>query len=133
MRPAGFIALCIIAAVCIACSRHDASEAGLSPGGVAMAKFLASVNLADPSKDVDAAIARGDQRLLGFNGFACSAPGVPETAIAGGLNCIEGTSDVLIQGDEPIRAKVISYAEAYNRDLLKRLSATSPNPSLERP
>jgi hypothetical protein len=98
-----------------------------------MAKFLASVNLADPSKDVDAAIARGDQRLLGFNGFTCSAPGVPETAVASGLNCIEGTSDVLIAGEEPIRAKVISYAETYNRELLQRLTATSPNPSLERP
>jgi len=98
-----------------------------------MAEFLASANVADPSKDVDAAIARGDQRLLGFNGFTCSAPGVPETAVASGLNCIAGTSDVLITGEESIRAKVISYAETYNRELLQRLKATSPNPSLERP
>ena len=121
-----------------ACSQHGASDAPLSSDGVAMLKFLAGVTPENPSKDVDAALARGDRRLLGLNGFTCAVPGVSEAANfeengSTGINCIVGTSDIIIVGEEAIRARVSSYAAAYNVELLKRLKPASPNMRLERP
>ena len=103
------------------CSRSsdiDVEDKGL-------ATFLAQANLADPAKDVESALARGDRRLLGLQGFSCSAPGISSEsapkAASLELNCIPGTGDVILKGHEGSRAKVASYAMTYNLELMRKI------------
>jgi hypothetical protein len=106
-----------------ACSQ-PAPPTQLSDQGQLLTAELSKLNLADPTSDVEAAIARGDTRFIGLNGFVCYAPGIEGTvmpAASDGIRCLDGTSDIVIVGEEFIRAKAERYAATYNRELRRRI------------
>ena len=99
----------------------------LSEQGRALTATLSQLNLANPVADVEAALARGDTRFIGINGFTCFAPGL-ETASqpqpgATNLKCLEGTSDVIVQGEKSLRQSAVQYARTYNRELVVRMDS----------
>ena len=106
------------------------SDGGVGPGTKALTATLATLNLANPIKDLDANLKRNDRRFIGVASYACDAPGVrgsdePLTRSATyGLRCLEGTGDI-IESDEHLRLiqKATDYALAYNTELLRRIHA----------
>jgi len=96
----------------------------LSEQGQQLSAVLSTLNLANPTLDVQAAITRGDTRSIGLNGFACHAPGIEGSSLPpgiGGIRCLDGTSDVIIAGEEALHTEAEKYAVAYNHELLRRL------------
>jgi hypothetical protein len=106
------------------------SDGVVGPGTKALTATLATLNLANPIKDLDANLKRNDRRFIGVASYACDAPGVrssdePLTRSGTyGLRCLEGTGDV-IESDEHLRLiqKATDYALAYNTELLRRIHA----------
>jgi hypothetical protein len=106
------------------------SDGAVGPGTKALTATLATLNLANPIKDLDANLKRNDRRFIGVASYACDAPGVvgsdePLTRSATyGLRCLEGTGDI-IESDEHMRLiqKARDYALAYNKELLRRIHA----------
>jgi hypothetical protein len=106
------------------------SDGAVGPGTKALTATLATLNLGNPIKDLDANLKRSDRRFIGVASYACDAPGVrgsdePLTRSAAyGLRCLEGTGDI-IESDEHLRLirKATDYALAYNTELLRRIHA----------
>jgi hypothetical protein len=106
------------------------SDGAVGPGTRTLTATLATLNLANPIKDLDANLKRNDRRFIGVASYACDAPGVvgsdePLTRSAiYGLRCLEGTGDI-IESDEYMRLiqKARDYALAYNKELLRRIHA----------
>lgn len=89
---------------------------------------LASLNLANPTADLDTNLAKGDKRFIGINGYTCTTPGVSNEEYSlvhsarYGLRCLAGTSDNMESEHHkaPIE-KAIEYAQKYNNELLRRI------------
>jgi hypothetical protein len=45
-----------------------------------LAESLRKLNLADPTKDLDVNLSRGDSKFVGIFGYTCSPPGLDESA-----------------------------------------------------
>lgn len=71
--------------------------------------------------DAEAALSRGDTRLLGLFGYAREVPGAPEgTAYTSGrcqVRMIEGTSD---DGPRELNARAREYARRYNERIISK-------------
>ena len=80
---------------------------------------------ADVAAEVDAAMARGDKRLVGVMGIGLITPGVPDDYDGPdrGVRIIENTSDA-IENDEHMRLQdaAYRYAKQYNELLRQRLA-----------
>jgi hypothetical protein len=80
-----------------------------------------------PERELKAAIAHGDWRFLGVQGYVVVAPGVafddplyPKEP--SDIRVIEGTSDFMIgEAGNRFNTEAAKYAEQYNHMLLKRL------------
>lgn len=65
------------------------------------------------------AIAAGDHRYLGVNGYTVEIPGLKDARLpASAVQVIPGTSD---DGDSDLNDSARAYAEQYNRLLTERL------------
>jgi hypothetical protein len=100
-----------------------------------LAASLRILNIADPAKDLDSNLSRGNTRFVGIYGYSCSPPGFDENAkdhdftadqkleISHGVKCIEGTGDVI--PDDPqymdLYATAWKYAKTYNTEYLRRI------------
>ena len=88
-----------------------------------------SLERLDPELEVQAAIARGDRRLVGICGYVCHPPGVPreraaEYASPERMKTIAGTSDAIVNADMARLGRIAgSYAERYNRRMLAHLDS----------
>ena len=102
----------------------EKSPAELSNQGHVLAETLAHLNLSNPSADVETAIARGDTRFIGINGVTCYLPGLEKKQVSAAemdLQCLAGTSDAIVAGDELLQEQARQYATAYNLDLERHL------------
>lgn len=95
---------------------------------------LSQLDLNDPAADLRRNVARGDRRPIGVCGFACLAPGLPqsEQPPRQGLRILSGTGDV-VEGErhERLIEQARAYATAYNRalgDWLRAHPSRSPRP-----
>ena len=85
---------------------------------------------ANPGREAELALGRGDRRLLAVEGYALYAPGaVGPTELLrqqGRLRILAHTSDSVI-GDEHARYNRVAatFAKAYNCELLRRLGEPS--------
>jgi hypothetical protein len=75
--------------------------------------------------DAEAALQRGDGRVLGVLGAACEVPGTrymcSEAEAKYGLRILEGTSDEPHRGqEEAIDARARRYARVYNETIVSR-------------
>jgi hypothetical protein len=100
-----------------------------------LAASLRKLNVADPTKDLDESLGRGDGRFVGIYGYACSPPGLDQSGMgsnltddqkllrARGVVCIEGTSDVLPDDHQylDLYRTAWIYAETYNHEFLRRI------------
>jgi hypothetical protein len=99
---------------------------------VVLAATLAKLNLENPLEDLRTNLKRGDKRFIGINGYTCDAPGVIDAdqrivnSPKFGLNCLDGTSDVVGSEDHfRLIQKATDYAIIYNKELLRRIHAGS--------
>jgi hypothetical protein len=99
---------------------------------VVLAATLAKLNLENPLEDLRTNLKRGDKRFIGINGYTCDAPGVIDAdqkivnSPKFGLNCLDGTSDVVGSEDHfRLIQKATDYAIIYNKELLQRIHAGS--------
>lgn len=106
------------------------NESVVGPGTKALTATLATLNLANPIKDLNANLKRNDRRFIGVASYACDAPGVrgsdePLTRSATyGLRCLEGTGDIIESNEHLLLIdKARAYALAYNKELLRRIHA----------
>jgi hypothetical protein len=114
----------------VAAAGSSDGVAGPGTGTKALTATLATLNLANPIKDLDANLKRNDRRFIGVASYACDAPGVRGTdepltrSATYGLRCLEGTGDI-IESDEHLRLiqKATDYALTYNTELLRRIHA----------
>jgi hypothetical protein len=103
-----------------------------SPSVDILKKTIESLNLNDPTKDVEKRIANNDMRFVGINGYTCYAPGVEKDDITltqkHGMRCLEGTSDY-IENEEHGRLiqTAIKYAKEYNLNLLMKFKTKQGN------
>ncbi len=86
---------------------------------------IVELERADPARDLQAALLRGDKRFVGVMGFALEVPGVEdyyEHYKSYGVRVIEGTSD-FIENDDIRRLNELAYKYAlrYNRLLLETI------------
>jgi hypothetical protein len=99
---------------------------------VVLAATLAKLTLENPLKDLNVNLKRGDKRFIGIKEYTCDAPGATDadqTIVNSpkfGLNCLDGTSDV-VGSEEHLRLiqKATDYATIYNKELLRRIHAGS--------
>jgi hypothetical protein len=106
------------------------ADSDLEPSSIRLAQSLRSFNLVNPTSDLDANLQRGDYRFIGLNGYTCYAPGLDYTAgptdeqdfaLSHGLNCVEGTGDVLDSQLMELQHIATTYATIYNKELLRRI------------
>jgi hypothetical protein len=126
-----FRAGCISVMIFFATATVQASDSDPQRNNaVVLAATLAKLNLENPLKDLNANLKRGDKRFIGIKGYTCDAPGATDAdqAIVNspkfGLNCLDGTSDV-VGSEEHFRLiqKATDYATSYNKELLRRIHA----------
>lgn len=113
------VALVVTASFVAGCSK--------SPGKYA--DQIRSLQSADVSAEVAAAVSKGNFRFVGVMGFALTVPGVPdyETKYATqyGLRVIEHTSDAIESPEHAQLQRVAhDYAERYNKLLLSRIPSS---------
>jgi len=129
----------ILAASCIAALIGCASAPAADPSAVPAREVTSppadfgraadSLDRADPARDAEAALGRAERRLLGVQRYTLVLPGVPveryEAAVREfGVRVLGGTSDSWVDDDHAAYNRAAeSYAERYNRELLRRLDA----------
>ena len=107
----------------IACHKPESHE-------VQVMKWL---DKADPVKDARQALAKGDHTLRAVCGLGVSIPGTNQNDYERlkeqfGFTAIEGTSDCLVSEEHHrLNAKAYSYAEAYNRYIMKEFKPIGAN------
>jgi hypothetical protein len=142
------VAVCLISVNIAGCTKHSAvptlapvppadrvpPDSALEPSSLPLARSLRKFNLENPVADLEAALQRGDRRFIGTNGYTCAAPGLDYSATSTdeqnyvstfGINCIEGTSDVVDQQLLDLTHVADDYASTYNKELLRRIRAGS--------
>ena len=91
-----------------------------------MSAELRSLDILNAASDAQAALRRGDKRLVGVNGYALTVPGtdLPTDLVARryGVRAIEGTSD---NGEHDLNQAARVYATLYNQALLRRIAGPS--------
>jgi hypothetical protein len=95
---------------------------------------LGRLRYADPAKDLQVSMQKGDCRFVGLQGFTIYVPGLNEPDLERyrakyGVNVIKGTSDAI---ETPEHAELIEvgrdYAEHYNHLLLQKIGSSSWQP-----
>jgi hypothetical protein len=142
------VAVCVISISIASCTKQSPAPAlapipatdrvppdsALEPTSLPLARSLRKFNLANPVADLEAALQRGDRRFIGENGYTCTAPGLDYSATSAdeqnyvstfGINCIEGTSDVVDQQLLDLTHVLDEYASTYNKELLRRVRVGS--------
>jgi hypothetical protein len=79
---------------------------------------LTKLGRANPVADAEAAILRGDRRLLMLGGYVGVIPGAEGTSAP--TRMLEGTGDANTSACDAMRPVAEKYALAYNRALLQR-------------
>jgi len=97
----------------------------------AYARFLRaqldSVRAANPTADAEAALARGDYRLVGIQGYSLQVPGLnprdwERYGSTYGFRVVAGTDEITRSNDQwALQGAAYRYAQAYNRLVLQRL------------
>jgi len=88
---------------------------------------LAELEVADPTKDADKAIAEGDYRIIGFGGWKSIAPGPDSLRRAFEAGCCDFRPVDHANSDDPTPSEIIltrvaeTYGAKYNSRLLERL------------
>ena len=129
-----WLSLSILLAAC-APARNSQMLPGLEPprwGTAEWHRFVGhlrdSLATADPSREAQAAIARGEYHLLGVLGEALSVPGLSTdwSKYQPGIYILPATGDV-IEGDDHAAYLQVAhqYAEHYNRAVLAARSRSS--------
>ena len=83
---------------------------------------LSSVQMRDAERDANAALARGDTRLVGVVDYAREVPGAPSVSAYENEHCvrmIEGTNDF---ENTAANKRALDYAERYNARVLSAAS-----------
>jgi hypothetical protein len=121
-----FFAVAVVVGLSVVSCGRGSPDTVTSAYSSELRTALSGFDLENPASDVEKALARGDRRLMGYMGFSCSAPGTDIASLPVGfkwdLNCIPGTSDVLIKGEETLREQALTYARTYNAELLRRVA-----------
>lgn len=106
------------------CGRSASSSACPSPG---ILDHLASLKVEDAARVADSRYESGQFKFLAVYGYSLDVVGVPESSATlerYGYTAISGTTDAPCSEEHAKRvAGARRYAEIYNRELLKRLSA----------
>lgn len=92
------------------------------------APTLSGVQMRSAEQDANAALARGDTRLIGVFGFAREVPGAPAVSAyeAGGcVRMIEGTNDY---ENSWANKRAREYARRYNAQMLKAVGRMRGGP-----
>jgi hypothetical protein len=103
--------------------------AGCSKTSGKYADQIRSLQAADVSAEVAAAVSKGDFRFVGVMGLALAVPGVPDYqdkyAAKYGVRVIEHTSDAIESSEHAQLQEVArTYAERYNKLLLTRIPSS---------
>ena len=112
--------------MCLTLAGSFALAAGCDPGASAVGMGACSSDRerlsGNPIQAADAALARGETRLLAVRGFAIDTPGVDsEAASRYGRTVIANTSDHPDDAScERYQAEAETYAERYNKRVLER-------------
>jgi outer membrane lipoprotein LolB len=93
-----------------------------------LSETLASLNLANPTADLEANLSKGDRRFIGINGYTCTTPGANNEEYSlvhsaqYGLRCLAGTSDnIESEHHKVLIEEATDYARKYNTELLRRI------------
>ncbi len=118
-----FLTLLLTLAACRNGQDMDLSQ--LDPAERKSLESLAWLSDANVARDVQAALDKRDNRLLGMMGRATGLPGVPAELTSRakaicGIRYVEGSTDV-VRGELHLKLlqRAYEYAAAYNRAVLK--------------
>jgi hypothetical protein len=121
------VATALSAVGCVHARPADETNSGPPLAGPAALAAADSLGRLDPGREVEAALRHGDRRLLGVQGYALYAPGVPPEEERDfrrryGVRVIAGTGDNQVgEEGERFNRAAHEWATRYNQALLKRL------------